>query len=268
MTADQRLQDAIIDLQKCDLNTETRHLVDEAAQLLASGRDIEARALVEKAQAVAVPRVPSKANGSMPAQSPITKERMAETIISRLSSRLAQQISSALNDAVEELRGDFDARMHESAAAVESRLGEITSSLQAVSDLQGRVDRMEQEASASATEAQGHSQRLDASITSLQEADQARKTEFDQFSRDVSGEIEKISLRLSSQEETQRVFASLVQEFSSKVLSLTERVEGQTRLVRSIQERHAQKAAALHDVLDGIAKLREAYPLANTAEAG
>jgi hypothetical protein len=158
--------------------------------------------------------------------------------------------------------------MRESAAALESRLAEITSSLQAVSDLQGRVDRMEQEASASATEAQAHSQRLDASIASLQEADQARKTEFDQFSRDVSSEIAQISSRLNSQEEKQSVFANLVQDFSSKVLSLTEQVEGQTKWVRSIQERQAQRAAALHAVLDSIAKLREADPLANTAEAG
>jgi hypothetical protein len=44
VTADQLLQEAIIDLQKRDLTTETRCLVEEAAQLLADGRDIEARA--------------------------------------------------------------------------------------------------------------------------------------------------------------------------------------------------------------------------------
>ena len=268
MTADQLLQEAIIDLQKRDLNTEARNLVDEAAQRLAGGWDIEARALVEKVQAITGPGAPPKANSSTLIKPPITNEAMVETIISRLSNRLAQDIANALNEAVEALHDDFGAQMAESAAALESRLAEATSRLQAIPDLRERVDRVEQEVSASVAAAQEHSQRLDASIASLQESDRVRRTEFDQFSRDLSGEIEKISSRLSSQEERQGVIENLVQDLSSKVVSVTEQIEHQTRVIRLMQERLAQRAAALHAVLDGIAKLREAEPLANTAEAG
>ena len=191
MTADQLLQEAIIDLQKRDLTTETRHLVDEAAQLLADGRDIEARALVEKAQAIAAPEVPTKVNGATHTTPPVTADGMAQTIISRLSSRLAQDIASALNEAVEDLHRDFGAQMNESATALENRLAEITSRLQVVSELQDRVGRLEQEVSGNAAAVQEQSQQMAASIVSLQEADQAHKTEFEQFSRGLFGEIEK-----------------------------------------------------------------------------
>ncbi len=269
MTADQLLQEAIIDLQKRELSTGTRHLVDEAAQLLADGRDIEARALVEKAQAIAVPEVPSKANGATQVKEPIPAEGMAQTIISRLSSRLAQDIASALNEAVEDLHRDFDARVDEAATAFENRLTEITSRLRVISEVQERVGRLEQEVSGSASAAQDQLQLLSASILSLQETDQARRIESEQFSRNISAEFEGISSRVSAQEERIEVLASMVRDLSSKALSVAEQIDRQTGLLRSMQERQAQRAAALNAVLEGISKLREPEPLAaETASAG
>ena len=81
MTGDQLLQEAIIDLQKQALCAEARHSVDEAAQLLANGRDIEARALVEKAQAITVAGVHSKRDRVTKVNGPTAGERMEPTII-------------------------------------------------------------------------------------------------------------------------------------------------------------------------------------------
>jgi vacuolar-type H+-ATPase subunit I/STV1 len=268
VTADQLLQEAIIDLQKRDLTTETRRLVEEAAQLLADGRDIEARALVEKAQAIAVPGVPPKLNGSTQITPPMTADGMAQTIISRLSSRLAQDIANALNEAVEGLHRDFGAQMNEAATALEKQLGDISSRLESIADLRGRVDRLEQEVAGNAAAVQEQHRRLETSIGSLQQADEALKSSFEQITLHVSVELEKISCRLGSQEERLVVLANLVQDLSSKALSFAEQIEHQTGLVRSMQERQAQRAAALNAVLDGIAKLKEPEPLANAAEAG
>ena len=64
------------------------------------------------------------------------------------------------------------------------------------------------------------------------------------------------------------MLANLVEELSSKTLSIAEQMDRQTGLLRSMQERQAQRAAALNTVLEGIAKLREPEPLANEAVVG
>jgi hypothetical protein len=106
MTADQLLHEAIIDLQKQDLPSETRSVVDEAARLLLEGRDIEARALFEKAQAMAVPLPPpNKASTAFTRADPGPQSdgRIAPLSISRLSNRLAVEIENALNETIEDL---------------------------------------------------------------------------------------------------------------------------------------------------------------------
>ncbi len=178
MTAEQLLQEAIINLQKRDLCVETRRLVDEAAQLLADGRDLEARALVEKAQAI-TPEPPPKPN---------TVSGM-QTVLARLSNRLAQEIANALGDAVEELSASFTTK------------------------------------------------------------------------------IEAISSRVSSQEERIEALSSLLQDLASKSLSAAEQIDRQTLQLRTIQERQAQRAAALNAMLDNIARLREPHAISEEATA-
>jgi len=178
MTAEQILQEAIINLQKRDLCAETRRLVDEAAQLLADGRDLEARALVEKAQAIS-PEAPPKLNGAT----------VMQTVLQRLSNRLAQEIANALGDAVEEL------------------------------------------------------------------------------SASLTGKIEAVSARVSSQEERIEALSALLRDLASKSLATAEQIDRQTLQLRMIQERQAQRAAALNAMLDNIARLREPHAAPEEATA-
>jgi chromosome segregation ATPase len=268
MTTDQLLQDAIIDLQKRGLSAETRHLVDEAAQLLSSGRDIEARALIEKAQAIASPDSLPRAGGETKVDVRPADETTAQTVISRLSGRLAQDIAGALSEAVVDLRFSVGAQVNEMAGSLESRLNEIAAQLKPFSDLHERVDRIEQQETARAAAAQELWERLSASILALKEADRSRRVEAEEFRRNVSAEMEMMSFRVAAQEERIQVLASLVQDLSSKALSAAEQIDRQTSALRSMQERQAQRAAALNAVLDRIAKLREVEPLASEADAG
>ncbi len=232
MTTDQLLQEAIISLQKRDLCAETRHLVEEAAQLLAGGRDIEARALVEKAQAIAVTESRTKTNGAPEPDRPTAGDRTAQTIISRVSSRLAEGISTVLTEAVQELHVNFGAQINDVASSLEGRLAEITARLTVLPGLNHRVDRIE-------------------------ETDRSRQAEAERFSRNVAAALETVTSRVAAQEERLQAITSLVQDVSSKAVALAEQIDHQTRVVRSIQERQTQRAAALNAVLEGIAKLRE-----------
>jgi hypothetical protein len=267
MTADQLLQEAIINLQKKDVSAETRRLVDEAAQLLADGRDIEARALIEKAQALAVADYPSRVSSPAKGSGPMAGERMANAAISRIASRLAQSITSALAEAVEDLHISFGAQVTEVVSSLENRLAGITSQLNAVSGLLERVERIEAAATTNASASEERWERLSASVLSLQEADRDRQVEAEQFRGDVSSELERIGLRLTAQEEGLEAVNRIVSDLSLKVLFFAEQIDRHTGLLRSLHEQQAQRAAALNAVLDGFAQLREPKPLANEAGA-
>jgi len=265
MTGDQLLQEAIVDSEKQDSCTETRHSVDEAAQLLAEGQDVEARTSVEKVHAVTVAGVHwkrarvTKVNGSM------AEERMEPTIVSRSSGLLAQCITNAVTEVIEDLHLNFGAQMKEVVSSLEDRLMDITLQLKALSCLPERVEQIAEEETAGLSAAQERWDRLSTTIASLQEADHARRVETERFSRDVSGELETISVRVNAQEERFEALNRLVQDLSLKVISASEQIDRHIDLLRSMQERKSQRVAALNEVLDAIAKLREPKPLADVS---
>jgi len=265
MTADQLLQEAIIELQKRELTPETRHVVDEAARLLLDGRDIEARALIEKAQAIAVPRTPTDGESPQPDQLAPVNGRMAPSILSRFGGRLALQIESALNETVEELFCDLRAEVAQAAAGLESQLADIHSRLQLVSTLQARVDLVEREMSSSSAAAREESQRF---VSSLEELNQAHRSRLDDLSEHVSMRMEKFMSQLAAQEERVDALFGLADNVSARLLSVEAQIERNTSWLRGIQERQAKRAVALSAVLEGISKLRDAEPCAHTAEAG
>jgi hypothetical protein len=265
MTSDQFLQEAIIDLQKQDLTSESRHVVEEAARLLLDGRDIEARALFEKAQAMAIPRNPTAGGATDSDQRAPVNGRIAPTILSRLSGRLAAQIEDTLNETVEELFGDLSVEVSQAAARVESQLADIQSRLQIVSHLQSRLDRFEQEMSLSSAAASKESQRF---VASLEELNQAHRCRLEELSDHVSDRMEQFVARLAVQEERVDALSGLTENVSAKVLAIEAQVDRQTSCLRGMQERQAKRAAALSAVVEGISKLRDAETLVSTAEAG
>jgi chromosome segregation ATPase len=261
MTTEQLLQESIIDLQKHNLSVETRRLVDEAAQLLAGGRDMEARALVEKAQALNAPALQPETNGVTKSNGPMPAERTEDSLISRISNRLALGITNAISEAMEELQRTFGSQMTAVARSLEDRLAE------AFPPWQQRLEILEQDRTAASGEAQERWESLSASVGALQEAGIAGRLEAEQRSRAVSAELERISARVTAQEERLEAWKQLVQDLTSKVTSIAEKIDRHTDLFRSMQERQAQRAAALNAVLDGIAKLREPRLHPDEAEA-
>lgn len=264
MTAEQLLQEAIIDLQKRSLCEETRKLVEEAAQLLAEGRDIEARALVEKAQAISMPVAQPAANVGTKINTTANGQSALSGLISRLSGRLAQEIAAALGEAVEAVQRDLGARTSELAHSLETGFSEVKSRLESISSLRDSVDRLEREGAASGELAQERWDQISASILSLQETGRDRQDQAEHFKREISAAVETISFRITAQEERAGAVSTLFQDLSAKVLSLEEQIEAQTNQFRAMRERQAQRAAAFNAILDGIAKLREP----KTAAAG
>ncbi len=249
MTAEQVLQDAIIHLQRQDLDEETRHTVDEAAQLLADGRDMEAGALVEKAQAITNQGAKTKTDDDARPNRPVGSGP-EPAILSRISTRLTQSITAALAEAFVELEHDFGGHMNAVVSSLEGRLNGIAAQLRDLSHMPERVERIEREQATRASVAQEQWDRLAVSISSLEETDRAT------------------SLRVALQEERVGVLHRLVEDLSPRVNCAMEQIEQHTAVLQSMQERQAHRVTALNEVLDAIAKLREPKPLANEAAAG
>ena len=253
MMAEQALQEAIIDLRKQNLNNQTQHLIEEASRLLDSGRDIEARALIEKAQAISAttiapdPAVPAKVAGAAAAE---------PASISRISARLAQGITAALTAAIADLHHDFGQQMKDIVSSLEDQIGEMAAHLRHLPHVQQRLDRIEQEEPARAGLAQERWDRLSTAIAVLEENDRARRAEAEEWNRNLSAELKTIVARVSVQEESLAAFGRLIDDLSPKVHSVIKQMDRQNHLIQSIRERQAHRAAALNEVLDTIARLR------------
>jgi hypothetical protein len=261
MTAEQALQEVIITLQKQCLGPETRKLVEEAAQLLASGRDIEARALLEKAQAITSATV-AKTNGAARVNGPGASEPVDPTIASRIAARLAQGITNALTAAIEDLHHEFSGQIKEIVSSLGGRINEMAAQLRDAAHIEQRVGRIEQEEPIRARVAQEQWDQLAASITLLEENDRARRVEVEEFNRNVLHELQSISSRVTAQEERFVALNRLAEGLSSRVSSAIGQIDRHTDWIRSMQERQAHRAAALNEALEAIAKLREPNPLA------
>jgi hypothetical protein len=262
MTAEQALQEVIITLQKQCLSPETRKLVEEAAQLLADGRDIEARALLEKAQAITSAATVAKTNGAAKVNGPGASEPVDPTIASRISARLAQGITDAVTAAIEDLHHEFSGQIKAIVSSLEGRINEMAAQLRGVADIEQRVARIEQEEPIRATVAQERWDQMAASITLLEENDRSRRVEVEEFNRNVLHELQSISSRVTAQGERFVAFNRLAEDLSSKVSSAIGQIDRHTDWIRSMQERQVHRAAALNEALEAIAKLREPNPLA------
>jgi hypothetical protein len=122
-TPDPSLPEAIVVLQRQELPRETRRLVEEAAQLLGEGRDIEARALVEKAQALVSLGAPAQANGS---PKPNGAKAAEETGFPALAARLMAPVTAALANALVEAQRYSAEQAHALSKGVEERVAQLS----------------------------------------------------------------------------------------------------------------------------------------------
>ena len=120
---DRSLPDAIVALQRQELPGETRRLAEEAALLLSDGHEIEAKALVEKAQALAAIGVRVPANGS---PKPEAGKPADESSLPQLAARLAAPIAAAIANALLEVERYSTDQARVLAKGVDDRVAQLT----------------------------------------------------------------------------------------------------------------------------------------------
>src|ERR1700682_207908 len=103
---DRNLEEAIFQLQKLNTENGVKPLVEEAAQLFASRRHIEAGALMEKAEAMIAAKsgkpVPGSSAPNLAAGHP-ERAKFDDQAMAHMAGRLADGLSKILTGAFEEL---------------------------------------------------------------------------------------------------------------------------------------------------------------------
>jgi len=106
---DRNLEDAIFHLRRNNPDQSVLKIVDESAKLMAQGRQIEAGALVEKAEAMRGSNGHVEENGRVP-----------EKIMNRINEKLAGSLAEVLANAVHELEQHIGGRRPETHPVIPS----------------------------------------------------------------------------------------------------------------------------------------------------
>jgi uncharacterized coiled-coil protein SlyX len=237
------LPETVIALQRLDLLPETRQVVEEAARLLQDGREMEARALVEKAEALAAQAANGKANGNGKGHGHGNGNghdsgdiRWSGAMIAPIAEKLATGFTAVLTSVLEDIYQHTGDQVQIVASVLEERIHGIEEAVQKTNRVEERVEQLaaEQQALRQAHEETSgavglwHQAGLESRIAAVEE----RVTGIDQIVRDLQPQVTTVMTRL----------------------------DRQTDVLRSLEQRHAQRVSALNHVLDNLSRLREEEP--------
>jgi chromosome segregation ATPase len=178
---DRNLEEAIYQLQKLNTENGVKKLAEEAAQLLASGRQIEAGALMEKAEAMMAAK-----SGKAPAvnhapaipvnhqERPKTEDRakVDEQLMANMAGKLADGLSKILTGAFEELERHIVGESRKVSSSIELQVERLRATVESLGHLQVKLEHLteavSEQRSAGASIGQKY-QQVSASVTAIEE---------------------------------------------------------------------------------------------------
>ena len=268
MSIDQSLSETVFVLQRQDLAPETREIVDEAARLLNEGREGEAQALIEKAEALITIRqagCPKSVNRTSTAQARAlpTVQELVAPLAARLTDGLTQVLTSVLED-LHRFAGD---QVQVVAESLQGHIDHMDATLHRVAGAGERLDQLsaQQQAGIQALE-QGHRE-LGGAVRALQQsgceqndsiAHVARTTE--DLSNHCLQNMEAVGSRIAGLEQRVSLLDRVSQEFPAQLEPLVARIDRHTESLRRLEQRHSQRVSTLNQVLDSLARLKEPEP--------
>jgi len=245
------LSEAVIVLQRQDLAPETRDVVEEAARLLGEGREGEARALLEKAEALAALANPAETAADDP------DEPSLRDAVAPLAARLAEGLTGVLTSVLEEIHRYAGDQMHVVAQSLQQRIEELDSAL---CDVVVVAERLEQRAG---DQLQSQDE-LWTAVRGLQESGQQHSeglsrvsTAAEELSQRLASEVEAAASRFVSLEDRIGAIEVFAQEVPAQFSDLLARLDGHNEALRSLEHRQTQRVSRLNQVLDALAGLRD-----------
>jgi uncharacterized coiled-coil protein SlyX len=235
------LPETVIALERLDLLPETRQVVEEATRLLQEGREMEARALLEKAEALAVQVGTGKPNGNGNGQGngrshDSSDNRRAGAMIAPIAEKLATGFTAVLTSVLEDIYYHTGDQVQVVASALEERIHGVEEALRKTSTVEARLEQL-------AVEQQALRQAHDMTSGTVDLWHQAG-----------------LESRLAAVEERVTGIDQIVRDLQPQVTTVLTRMDRQTDALRSLEQRQAQRVSALNHVLDNLSRLREEEP--------
>jgi hypothetical protein len=266
-------------MQRRDLTPEIRQVVDEASRLLTEGREMEARALFEKAEALVAQndsanRVVANA-GAAPRVTGNSGEAL-QGVIAPLAAKLAAGFTTVLTGVLEELHDyagtQIDALAHSltnQIQTMETELGHVAgvgehlellandhlSNLQAVHQGQGELWDVVRGLQQSAQEHHESIARVSAATGELTIM--------------VANHVEAVAARFSAVDERFSFIDRIIQDVPAQLSTVFSRLDRHTETLQVLEHRQAQRVSTLNQVLESLSRLKEpeTHELAASARA-
>jgi chromosome segregation ATPase len=191
---DRNLEEAIFQMQKLNTGNGVKQLVEEAAQLFANGRHMEAGALLEKAEAIMANRgAPAAARPSAPPagrndQSKLEeggkvdeRAKVDEQAMASMAGKLADGLSKILTGAFQELERHIIGESRKISTSLEQQLDRLQATVESLTQLKVNFEQLTEavalQKSAGAAMGQKHDQ-VFSQVTALQETTTRHETEL------------------------------------------------------------------------------------------
>ncbi len=275
MITDQSLSEAVIALQRQDLGPEARHVIEEAARLLGEGRDMEARALVEKAEALAAQHangkgtvgIPNGTTGNGASKVNGNAAALPPTIIAPMAAKLAAGFTSVMTDVLQDVHRYTGEQIQAVGRALEERILTIQTAIRSVAGLEERLDQLATIQDARFQSVHQAHEEIWGAVRALQQTDQEQAASIakttattEALSQRMQQQADGVAARFATVEERVSVLDKVTQELQPQVSSVITRLDRHTDALRLLEQRQAQRVSSLHQVLEGLAKLREPTP--------
>jgi len=188
---DRNLEEAIYQLQKLNTENGVKKLVEEAAQLLANGRQIEASALMEKAEAM----IAAKSGKTAPAlnhhsSTPVGPQertkveergKVDEQAMANMAGKLADGLSKILMGAFQELERHIVGESRKISTSIEEQLGRLQATVQSFTQLQAKFEQLTETVSeqrSTGTSIVQKFEKISSSVTAIEEASARHEKEI------------------------------------------------------------------------------------------
>jgi chromosome segregation ATPase len=286
---DQKLEEAIFQLQKHNTENGVKQLAEEAAQLFAHGRHIEAGALLEKAEAMMAKGGPASPAVKHSSLGPVgqahqskleERAKVDEQAMVNIAGKLADGLSTVLKGAFQELERHIVGESLKISSSFEQQIERLEATVSGLAQLKVKFEHLgeavSEQRSAGAAIGQRHEQ-LSGVVTVLQEITARHETEFGalrgettalrgetivlrgeakDFSTALAKQVEGLSARVGVHHEELTGLKSTVSDVSQKVGGFIERIDRQAEVLRALSDTQARRAAALDELLGVLTRLK------------
>jgi DNA repair ATPase RecN len=266
---DQSLTEAVILLQRQDLAAETREVVDEAARLLAEGREGEARALLEKAEALVALHSQtgegghSNGNGTQKVNG--SAGPAIQAIVAPLAAKLAAGFTNVLTSVLEDIHRYTSEQIQFVVKSLEEHIEHTENTLREVAGIDERIEQLANDHMVSAQSAEQSHSMLWNAVHALEENSRQQGDSIcrvtaaaEELSHHVAGQIDATASRFADLEQRVMELDQFARELPPQISGVMERLDGHTETLRMIEQRQSHRVSKLNQVLDSLARLREA----------